>query len=72
MEIKQKNNGIKKDVYLEIGSLKRQSVSLRNIASTEDVNFDKSQEIRKQQENVYNKMNFYNGFVKAVSKQGGL
>lgn len=72
MDIVRKDTGLKKDIYSEIGELKRKSIQLRDVARSGEVNFDKSEEIRKQQQNIYDKLTFYNNFVKAVSKQGGL
>lgn len=63
---------IDRNVYDAIGKMKRESIQLRNVASSDDVKYDDSMELRKQQNEKYKKMQFYNNFVKAVSKQGGV
>ena len=63
---------IDRNVYDAIGKMKRESIQLRNVASNDDVKYEDSMELRKQQNEKYKKMQFYNNFVKAVSKQGGV
>ena len=58
-------------VYDTIGKLKRESIKLRNVASSDEVNFEESMELRKQQSEKYKKWQFYQNVVSAVSKQGG-
>lgn len=62
---------IDRTVYDAIGKLKRESIKLRDFASSEDVNFEESMELRKQQSEKYKKWQFYQNVISAVSKQGG-
>lgn len=62
---------IDRTVYDAIGDMKRESIKLRDIASSDEVNFKESMELRKKQSEKYKKWQFYQNFVSAVSKQGG-
>lgn len=60
---------IKKEVYEEIGRLKKKSINLREEAMMENVDFEKSQALRKEQNNIYKKWQFYQNLTKEICKQ---
>jgi hypothetical protein len=63
-------NGVCKDVYESMAQMKRTSIRMRSEALSETVSFEKSKEIRKEQNNIYNKWQFYQKFINAVNKRG--
>lgn len=63
-------NGVCKDVYESMAQMKRTSIRMRSEALSEAVSFEKSKEIRKEQNNIYNKWQFYQKFINAVNKRG--
>ncbi|MEE3344285.1 MAG: hypothetical protein VZS44_09365 [Bacilli bacterium] len=56
-----------KDILLERNKLFRESVELRN-CNFKINNMEKRVKVRKQQNEVYNKLQFYNKFIKAKEK----
>ena len=57
-----------KDIYMEINKMNKKSFEMREIASDEKVDFEKSKKIREEQTKLYNKLNFFKNFVKANQK----
>ena len=57
-----------KDIYIEINKMNKKSFEMREIASDEKVDFEKSKKIREEQTKLYNKLNFFKNFVKANQK----
>ena len=57
-----------KDIYMEINKMNKKSLEMREIASDEKVDFEKSKKIREEQTKLYNKLNFFKNFVKANQK----
>lgn len=57
-----------KDIYMEINKMNKKSLKMREIASDEKVDFEKSKKIREEQTKLYNKLNFFKNFVKANQK----
>ena len=57
-----------KDIYMEINKMNKKSFEMREIASDEKVDFEKSKTIREEQTKLYNKLNFFKNFVKANQK----
>ena len=57
-----------KDIYMEINKMNKKSFEMREIASDENVDFEKSKKIREEQTKLYNKLNFFKNFVKANQK----
>lgn len=57
-----------KDIYMEINKMNKKSFEMREIASNEKVDFEKSKKIREEQTKLYNKLNFFKNFVKANQK----
>ena len=57
-----------KDIYMEINKMSKKSFEMREIASDEKVDFEKSKKIREEQTKLYNKLNFFKNFVKANQK----
>ena len=48
--------------------MNKKSFEMREIASDEKVDFEKSKKIREEQTKLYNKLNFFKNFVKANQK----
>lgn len=61
-----------KNVILEMNELLEKSKALRSNAMKEGLSYNESQKIREEQTKVFNKYNFYKGFVKANAKKEGL
>lgn len=57
-----------KDIYMKINKMNKKSFEMREIASDEKVDFEKSKKIREEQTKLYNKLNFFKNFVKANQK----
>ena len=57
-----------KDIYMEINKMNKKSFEMREIASDEKVDFEKSKKIREEQTKLYKKLNFFKNFVKANQK----
>ena len=57
-----------KDIYMEINKMNKKSFEMREIASDEKVDFEKSKKVREEQTKLYNKLNFFKNFVKANQK----
>lgn len=66
-----KNNAthIDNTVYKNIKGMERESILLRYQATNGDVGFDRSQEMRKDQDKLYKKSQFYKNVVDAIKKK---
>lgn len=63
---------IDKNVYKQLKDLQVKSFTMRSIASDEKVDFNKSHEIRREQDKIYKKMQFYKNFISYTTKKEGI
>lgn len=63
-------NNVCKDVYESMAQMKRSSIQMRNEALSDKISFDKSAQIRKEQNKIYNKWQFYQNVINAINKKG--
>lgn len=59
-------------IFKTMNSLAVKAKTMNNISKDEKLPFDKAREIKKEQDKVYKKFAFYQGFIKAMNKKEGL
>lgn len=59
-----------KNVYEEMIKSRKASVKLRNLAFDDKAGYEKQNEIRKEQDKIYNKYKFCKGLLSAMRKEG--
>ena len=69
-EMDKNKHGVCKNVYEAMAQMKRSSITMRNEALDEKMSFDRSNEIRKEQSQSYNKLQFYKNVVNAICRKG--
>lgn len=57
------------EILNNIRELNASSQRLRVLSKDESLSFDKGNEIRKEQDRVYKKLEFYKGLLKAIDKE---
>lgn len=57
-----------KEISLEIKELRSKTKSIREVAYDESVSYRKAQELREKEDEMYKKLQFLEGFVKAKDK----
>lgn len=61
-----------KEIYRKMNELAIKAKSMNNISKDEKLSFDKARTIKEQQDKVYKKFAFYQGFIKATNKKGSV
>ena len=59
----------KKEISLQIKKLRKDSMVLRDLTHDQKLSFEKSSELRKEQDKIYKKMLFYEKMLKAIDKK---
>lgn len=58
------------EIYKRMNELANKAKNMNNISKDEKLPFDKAREIKQQQNEIYKKFFFYQGFIKATNKKG--
>lgn len=61
-----------KEIYETMNTLARKAKIMNNLSKDEKLPFDKARSIKKEQDKVYKKFAFYQGFIKAMNKKEGI
>ena len=61
-----------KEIYETMNELAIKAKVMNNISKDEKLPFDKARNIKKEQDKLYKKFAFYQGFIKAMNKKGNI
>lgn len=60
------------EVYKTMNTLARKAKAMNSIAKDDKLSFGKARSIKKEQDKIYKKYAFYQGFIKAMNKKEGI
>ena len=60
------------EIFKTMNSLAVKAKTMNTISKDEKLPFDKAREIKQEQDKVYKKFAFYQGFIKAMNKKEGI
>jgi hypothetical protein len=60
------------EIYKTMNQLAIKAKVMNNISKDEKLKFDKARNIKKEQDKIYKKFAFYQGFIKAMNKKEGI
>ena len=60
------------EIYKKMNELAVKARNMNNISKDERLSFDKARNIKEEQDKIFKKFAFYQGFVKAMNKKEGI
>lgn len=60
------------EIYKKMNELAIKAKNMNSISKDEKLSFDKARSIKAEQDKVYKKFAFYQGFIKAMNKKEGV
>lgn len=60
------------EIYKTMNALAIKAKNMNTISKDEKLPFDKARSIKKEQDKIYKKFAFYQGFIKAMNKKEGI
>lgn len=60
------------EIYKTMNALAIKAKNMNTISKDEKLAFDKARSIKKEQDKIYKKFAFYQGFIKAMNKKEGI